>query len=99
MNKIDLYKKMLEEERISEEELLSICTEEELDELFPPETELEGMTELKESKLSEVLSLIQVRDAYMNSNSQIGFHTKKDDVMIDYLHKTMLNLLKKLYGE
>lgn len=95
MNKIDLYKKMLEEERISEEELLSICTEEELDQLFPPEKTIEE----KESKLSEVLSLIQVRDAYMNSNSQIGFNTKKDDPMLEYLHKTMFNLLKELYGE
>ena len=97
MTKIDLYKKMLEEERITEEELLSICTEEELDELFPPVQE--GMTEEKESKLSEVLNLIQVRDAYINSTNQIGFHTKKDDPMVEYLHKTMLSLLKELYGE
>lgn len=96
MNKIDLYKKMLEEERISEEELLSICTEEELDLLFPPQ---EGMTEAKESKLTEVLTLIQVRDAYINSTNQIGFHAKKDDPMVEYLHKTMLTLLKELYGE
>lgn len=99
MSKIDLYKKMLEEERITEEELLSICTEEELDEIFPPEKKPEGITEEKESALTEILTLIQVRDAYMNSSAQIGFHAKKDDPMVEYLHKTMLTLLKELYGE
>jgi len=97
MDKVELYRKMLNEERISEEELLSLCTEEELELLFP---ELEhGLTEEKSNKLTEVLTLIQVRDAYMNSTAQIGFHAKKDDPMVDYLHKTMLNLLKELYGE
>lgn len=97
MNKIDLYKKMLEEERISEEELLSICTEEELELLFPEPDH--GLTEEKSNKLTEVLTLIQVRDAYMNSTAQIGFHAKKDDPMVEYLHKTMLILLKELYGD
>lgn len=97
MDKIELYRKMLEEERISEEELLSLCTEEELDLLFPvPEV---GITEEKSAKLTEVLTLIQVRDAYMNSPTQIGFHAKKDDPMVDYLHKTMFLLLKELYGD
>ena len=97
MNKIDIYRKMLEEERISEEELLSICTEEELELLFPEPDH--GITEEKSNKLTEVLTLIQVRDAYLNSTAQIGFHAKKDDPMVEYLHKTMLNLLKELYGE
>ena len=46
-----------------------------------------------------MLTLIQVRDAYINSTNQIGFHAKKDDPMVEYLHKTMLTLLKELYGE
>ena len=97
MEKVELYKKMLDEGRITEEELLSICTEEELELLFPePE---HGITEEKSNKLTEVLTLIQVRDAYMNSPTQIGFHAKKDDPMVEYLHKTMLTLLKELYGE
>lgn len=96
MSRIETYKKMLEEERISEEELLSICTEEELEALFPSE---ESLLVIKEEKLNEVLSLIQVRNAYADSGTQIGFHAKKDDEMIEYLHKTMLSLLKELYGE
>lgn len=96
MNKIDLYRKMLEEERISEEELLSLCTEEELEQLFPSE---ESLLHLKEEKLNEVLSLITVRNSYADSGTQIGFHAKKDDEIVDYLHKTMLKLLKELYGE
>lgn len=96
MEKIELYKKMLEENRISEEELLAICTEEELDLIYPSE---ETFLKEKESKLTEVLSLIQVRDAYLNTTSTIGFHAKKEDEMVQYLHKAMLMILKELYGE
>jgi len=98
MEKVELYRKMLDEGRITEEELLSVCTEEELDLIFAEES-VAGLTEEKSNKLTEVLTLIQVRDAYMNSGVQIGFHAKKDDPMVEYLHKTMLVLLKELYGE
>lgn len=96
MDKVELFKKLFEEGRISLEELSQVCSEEELLSIIPKE---ELVVERNEA-LTEILNLIQIREAHINNPSpKIGFQSSnKEDQISSYINKTILKLLKENYG-